>query len=170
MSQNGIFLGGMGSDIYGETWTAQVERSDPVNDYLSRKLLREYIKYQLANKGLYEGAEKDFKGLRATSALKFFYAGLGGAFAATIINPNFTKRRSWYVRKFNIGLFGLIAFQYGLRQENEKRFMFMMKCHDYFPLEVKRTLESKDYRYMATFDYKNPNRQLYDPETKKSLS
>ena len=169
-TKDGIFLGGMGSDIYGEPHTAQVARADHVNDYLRDKTLREYIKYQIQNDGLYEGAERDFFRLKMASAAKWFYAGLGGVFALTIINPNFTKRRSWYLRKFSVGFFGLIAYQWGKRQESEKKLMFAMRCHDYFPLEVKRTLESKDFRYMAMFDYRNPSRQLYDPETKKSLS
>ena len=159
-TKDGIFLGGMGSDIYGEPHTAQITRHDPVNDYLRNKLLREYIKHQIQNQGLYEGAQRDFVGLKVANAAKYFYAGLGGVFAATIINPNFTKRRSWYFRKFNIGFLALIAFHWGKRQESEKKLMFAMRCHDYLPLEVKRTLESKDFRYMAMFDYRNPDRQL----------
>ena len=42
--------------------------------------------------------------------------------------------------------------------------------YDYFPFEVKRTLASKDYRYMADFNWENPGRQLFDEETGKSLS
>ena len=47
MSNNqGIFFGGMGSDIFGETFTGQMEVNDPVNDYLRNKYLREYMHWQ----------------------------------------------------------------------------------------------------------------------------
>ena len=88
----------------------------------------------------------------------------------TVINPNFTKRRSWYLRKFNVALFAVIGMQWGLKRQSDHVSSLMLKMHDYLPLEVKRTLESKDFRYMAMFDYKNPNRQLFDEKTKKSLS
>jgi hypothetical protein len=47
----------------------------------------------------------------------------------------------------------------------------MLKMNDYLPHEVRRTLESKDYRYMACFNYseQGPSR-LFDPLTGKSLS
>ena len=43
--------------------------------------------------------------------------------------------------------------------------------NDYLPLEVRRTLESKDYRHMACFDYKAIGaNNLFDAKTGKSLS
>ena len=102
--------------------------------------------------------------------MKWFWTGASGAFAAAIFNPNFTKRRSWYMRKFNIIIFGAIGYQWGLKNESEAIFSLQLKVYDYLPLEVKRTLATKDYRHMATFDYKNPNRQLFDEKTRKSLS
>ena len=46
----------------------------------------------------------------------------------------------------------------------------MLSMYDYMPIEIKRGLQSKDYRHFALFDYKNPDRQLWDKETGKSLS
>ena len=46
----------------------------------------------------------------------------------------------------------------------------MLKMHDYLPLEVKRTLQSKDFRHMAIFDWENPGRRLFDETSGKSLS
>lgn len=46
----------------------------------------------------------------------------------------------------------------------------MLKMHDYFPLEVKRALQSKDYRHLTLFDWENPGRKLFDDVTGKSLS
>ena len=41
---------------------------------------------------------------------------------------------------------------------------------DYMPFEVRRTFVSKDYRYMANFDWENLNRPKFDAATGKSLS
>ena len=41
---------------------------------------------------------------------------------------------------------------------------------DYLPLEVRRTMQTKDFRHIQQFDYRNPGRQLFDKETGKSLS
>ena len=41
--------------------------------------------------------------------------------------------------------------------------------YDYMPFEVRRTLASKDYRYMANFDLERPGRQLFDEKTGKAL-
>ena len=38
-----FFLGGVGEDIFGETYTARIARPDPTNKYLLMKMLREYI-------------------------------------------------------------------------------------------------------------------------------
>ena len=44
--------------------------------------------------------------------------------------------------------------------------------NDYFPLEVKRALQDKDFRHMflINFDEESKNRQFFDPTTGKSLS
>ena len=49
----------------------------------------------------------------------------------------------------------------------------MLKMHDYFPLEIKRALQDKDFRHLGLF---NPSeegkagRVLFDARTGKSLS
>ena len=44
--------------------------------------------------------------------------------------------------------------------------------NDYFPLEIKRALQDKDFRHLALFDLDevSKKRQLFDPATGKSLS
>ena len=42
--------------------------------------------------------------------------------------------------------------------------------NEYLPLEVRRTMQTKDFRHVANFDYRNPGRQLFDEKTGKSLS
>ena len=45
----------------------------------------------------------------------------------------------------------------------------MLKNYDYFPLEVKRTLQDKDFRHIMLFDWENPGRQLYCEKSGKAL-
>ena len=66
--------------------------------------------------------------------------------------------------------FGLVAYQYGYRNENIHLTNMMLQMHDYLPVEIKRTLQTKDFRHVQMFDYKNPNRQLFDTASGKSLS
>ena len=96
---------------------------------------------------------------------------LGGvAFAAVVINPNFTQRRSYYVRKLVPFMFGVVFYQFGYRCENVHMTNMLLQMNDYFPLEVRRAMQTKDFRHLQTFDYKNPGRQLFDEKTGKSLS
>ena len=45
-----------------------------------------------------------------------------------------------------------------------------LKMNDYFPMEVRSAIATKDYRYLALFDWENPGRELFDKETGKALS
>ena len=40
-----FFLGGVGEDIFGETYTARIARRDPNNKFLLMKMLGEYIRW-----------------------------------------------------------------------------------------------------------------------------
>ena len=64
----------------------------------------------------------------------------GIAFAATIINPNFTQRRSYYVRKLVPAMIGVVAYQWGYRNENVHMTNMLLQMNDYFPLEVRRCM------------------------------
>ena len=137
---------------------------------LLKKYMREYLDHQRQNDGFYEGYEDDYAWVTRARFLTYCYAFGGATFAAMVFNPNFTKRNSWYLRKFNVVFFGVIAAQWGFRQEAEKNLIFQLKSYDYYPLEVKQALATKDYRYLALYDFQNPNRQEFDSKTKKSLS
>ena len=101
---------------------------------------------------------------------KWFWAATGFCFGAMIINPNFTHRHSYYLRRTWPVVMSAVGYQWGKKVETENLTCMMMRMNDYFPLEVKRTLQTKDFRHLANFDYKNPGRQLFDSETGKSLS
>ena len=95
----------------------------------------------------------------------------GVIFAGVVVNPNYTSRHSFYLRKLTPIIFGAIGFQWGYKNQSNHLMNTMLKMNDYLPLEVRRTLESKDYRHMACFNYseQGPSR-LFDPITGKSLS
>ena len=166
----GIWLGGFGSDIFGEPFTGRVYVRDDVNDYLAAKYVREYIAWQRANNGFHDDFEKDYRSVQFTRTCKYLFPAAGVVFGLTILNPNFTKRRSWYLRKIIPVFIGSIGYQLALKHESDAVLKTMLGMNDYLPYEVKRTLATKDYRYMVGFDYKNPDRQLFDPVTRKSLS
>jgi len=96
---------------------------------------------------------------------------LGGfAFAAIVINPNFTQRRSYYMRKIVPFMFGLVSYQWGYRNENLHMTNMLLQMNEYLPLEVRRCMQTKDYRHVQQFNYWKPERQLFDEKTGKSLS
>ena len=76
----------------------------------------------------------------------------GALFALTIFNPNFTKRRSWYLRKFTPFLWGGIGWMFFGRYCNDQIVFTYARMNDYFPMEVKRALRDKDFRHLALFD------------------
>jgi len=53
----------------------------------------------------------------------------------------------------NVVLFSMIFYAWGRKKTEQHLLNMMLKMNDYFPLEVKRALATKDYRYMALFDW-----------------
>ena len=64
----------------------------------------------------------------------------------------------------------MVGVAWAKKKESDAILECMLRNYDYFPLEVKRTLQTKDHRHMVDFDYKNSSRQLFDSITGKSLS
>ena len=93
-------------------------------------------------------------------------------FAATVFNPNFVKRRSWYMKKIAAVTWTLIGYNLANRYYQDEICFTMLKMNDYFPLEIKRALQDKDFRHIALFDpeEESKTRQLFDQKTGKSLS
>jgi hypothetical protein len=57
---------------------------------------------------------------------------------------------------------GFIGYAFGRAEHGKLLGHMLMKNNDYFPLEVKRTLQDKDFRHMVDFNYLNPSRPLFD--------
>ena len=72
--------------------------------------------------------------------MKWAWAFSGFCFAGIIINPNFTSRNSYYLRKINVVLFALIGYSWGRKKQDAVLLNMMLKMNDYFPYEVKRAL------------------------------
>ena len=111
-------MGGIGSDVFGEHNAAQNGAKDRVNDFLRDKFLREYLVWHRANGRFHDSFEDDLKAQKRAYYNKWIMTGSSALFAAVIVNPNFTRRRSYYARKIIPAMFGLVAYQYGYRCEN----------------------------------------------------
>ncbi len=111
-----LYLGGVGEDIFGETYAARIARPDPENKYLLTKMLREYIQWHEKNARFYDGYEADKKKLLFLGASKWAWGFAGFCFAGTIINPNFTSKSSFYMRKVNVVLWALIGYAWGRKK------------------------------------------------------
>ena len=116
--RDGIFLGGIGSDIFGEHNVARNLQLDQTNDFLRTKYLSDYINWHRENHRFHDNFESDLSRQRMLRYQKWLYTFGAAAFAAVVINPNFTRRRSYYARKLIPFTFGLVGYQYGYRNEN----------------------------------------------------
>ena len=135
-----FFLGGVGEDIFGETYAARIAKQDPENKYLLLKMVRNYIQWHEVNARFYDDYNSDKSRLKMLGSLKWAWATGGFCFAATIINPNFTAKGSFYMRKINCVLWALIGYHWGRKKQDYHLLNMMLKMHDYFPLEIKRSL------------------------------
>ena len=88
--RDGIWLGGIGADVFGEHNAARIGFYDPVNDFLRTKYLSDYIVWHRKNVGFYDDFEKDCWNLKVLGIKKWTYTLGAAAFAAVVINPNFT--------------------------------------------------------------------------------
>ena len=138
--RDGFFLGGVGSDVFGEHNAARLNVHDPVNDYLRNKYLTEYILWHRENARFYDGFEQDCMKLKMLQYTKWAITLGSVAFAAVVINPNFTNRRSYYARKLIPFAFGVVGYQYGYRNQNIALTNTLLRMQDYLPLEVRRTM------------------------------
>ena len=57
--RDGIFLGGIGSDVFGEHNVARNLQQDHVNDFLRNKYLKDYLNWHRENARFYDGFESD---------------------------------------------------------------------------------------------------------------
>ena len=76
------------------------------------------------------------------------------------------------MRKIAIFGWGIVGYNLGRRYYEDHVTKTMLRMNDYFPLEVKRALQDKEFRHMflLNVDEESKTRQFFDPATGKSLS
>ena len=91
MTENdGIWLGGVGMDVFGEAHAARVVMNDPNNNKLRNYFLTKYLQHHRQNCKLYDNFESDLFRLKMLWYQKWALTFASVAFAAIVINPNFT--------------------------------------------------------------------------------
>ena len=131
-----------------------------------------YLAQQRATGNMYPEFDADVRRVQWYSQSRYIYAAIGAVFALTVWNPNFIRRRAWYMKKVSLGIWTLIGWQYGRKWYNDEMTFTLLKAYDYLPLETKRAMMDQDFRHLALFDLDevDKSRPMWDPETKKSLS
>ena len=126
---------------------------DSTNDFLRNKYLKEYINWHRINHRFYDEFESDLQ-WQKLYRYRTWALTLGGvAFAAVVINPNFTQRRSYYMRKIIPFMTGVVSYQWGYRLENMHMTNMLLQMNEYLPLEVRRCMQTKDFRHIQQFNY-----------------
>lgn len=164
-----LFPGGLTDDLFGEGQIGQGRQTDATNKHLFLTMSRDYVKWHETNHHFYEGYDSDKGKLRWLHRAQWGWALFGLCFMGLLINPNYTSSRSWYLRKLNAGLGAYVGFAWGKKKKDDQMSLMLLQMWDYFPQEVRRAFESKDYRHLALFDWENPGRQLFHPDSGKSL-
>ena len=118
---------------------------------------------------MYPGYDADKSKMEAQKKLRWVYAGLGVLFAGMVVNPNYTSKNSFYLRKLYVFLFGYTGFVLGQKYLQNQATLILARQHEFMPREVQSALKTKDYRYLALFDWNNPTRQLFDETTGKAI-
>ena len=129
-----------GEDVFGEQFAAREIIYDPQNKDLFLKMLTNYYEWQIKNGKFSPQFRNDLRRLNGYQVVPYFTGAAGVLLAGTVINPNFVKRRSYYMRKLNIFAFGLLAFNLGVRYLEDHITCTMLRMNDYLPLEIKRAL------------------------------
>ena len=112
-----FYLGGVGEDIFGESYTGRIARKDPTNKYLLLKQLQEYVRWHEQNGRFYDEYSYDKKKLRVLGLMKWAWAAGGVCFAGIIVNPNFTsKYGAFYLRKISVVFWGTVFYAYGRKK------------------------------------------------------
>ena len=160
---------GHGGDLFGDIQSGRGPRYDYDNDTQLNECLIDYLDWHRKELKFYDGFESDLgRSVRLRMMMKV-WAGAGVVFAGIVYNPNFTSRNSFYLRKITPIVFGMAGWAYGYAKLSNHNNKILMRLTPYLPREVRRSLESKDFRHIALFDYKN-SLHLYDKETGMALN
>ena len=116
-------------------------------------MLRNYVTQHLAaGYKFHPEYESDASYCRTLKRMAYMGGIAGVVFAATVVNPNYLSRRSYYLRKIQCVLWGTIGYNLVNRYYEDQVTFTMLRMNDYFPMEIKRALRDKDFRHIALFD------------------
>ena len=105
---------GLHDDIFGEQFAAREVILDGQNKDLFLKMMKDYVKvHQEKGQKFHPQFESDVSAVHRYAGSRYLFAGAGALFALTVFNPNFTRRRSWYFRKFSVFAFGVVGWNWG---------------------------------------------------------
>ena len=170
MKTPGIWLNGIGSDVFGEFKQGQHILDDDVANCMWNKYLSDYVNWHQEHHHFHENYHSDKRWRNFYSSFKYVLAAGGVIFAGTVFNPNYTSRNSWYLRKMTPIFFASIGYQLGYKLEASQQTKLLLRMYDYLPFELRRAFAAKDFRYLVDFDYKKQGTAMFDPVTGKSLS
>ena len=150
---------------------SQYSMKDDGNNYMFKKELSKYLLWHLKSQmKFYPGAKREYRLSKFWQYAKYATSALFGAFTLFVVNPNYTMSRSYYLRRIFLLASMYIGYTFGLRYEMLYKTLFMQKMVPYFPMEIRRGLETNDYRYLYLFNTTKKNRKLFDEQTGMSLS
>ena len=87
-------------DVFGTPFHGREIIDDPMNKQLFNRMLNNYIKqHQAMGYKFHPEFESDLSYLKILKTSRWFGAAAGVTFAATVVNPNYMSRRSYYGRK-----------------------------------------------------------------------
>ena len=105
----------MGEDVFGAHRAAQEEVVDTMNKDLFLTTLNNYVRWSTRQGHFHPEMQRDLTKINRARLNQYAGAGAGILFAGTVWNPNFVKRRSWYMRKIAVVGWGLVGFSLGRR-------------------------------------------------------
>ena len=163
----------IGEDVFGAEFAGREKVFDAQNKDLFIKMMLNYRMWQEKTGTFHPTFQQDFNRIQRYNYYRYVGAGVGVMFAGVVWNPNFVNRRSWYMRKIAIAAWALVGYEFTNRFFKDQITITMLKMNDYYPLEIKRALQDKDFRHIGLFDPEaetKAGRLLFDPVSGKSLS
>ncbi len=166
-----IFKRAMSEDVFCESSGRELV-ADYQNRHLFPRMFKNYLDEHKQHQALYPEFEADQARLRHYKRMMYVYGAIGGLFALTVWNPNFIRRRAWYMKKISFATWALIGYQYGRKFYQDELTFTLLKLHDYLPYEAKRALQDQDFRHFALLDVEEltKTRKVWDEKTGKALS
>ena len=98
-------------DVFGESFAAREIVYDPQNKDLFLRMMKNYVDWKVQHGGgFHPELESDKNKIWWYHKYKYLGAFSGVLFAGCVMNPNFIRRRSYYMKKISIAWCGLVGY------------------------------------------------------------